>query len=90
MTGIDYTHINTKPLEIEWVDVLSMVSLAYYQGLMVEMTKGTEAPVEAPSFTMPQLNAMRKFLGENACELGDEFMMDKIRQTVVDHQAGTI
>lgn len=63
--------INTTPLEITWPDVLELVALAYYQGLMVEMTKGSDSPVVAPAFTLTQLAAMRALLGEGPAALGE-------------------
>lgn len=81
MTDLPLRHINTTPLEITWRDVLDLVALAYYQGLMVEMTKGSDAEVHAPAFTMMQLSQMRAFLGSGATDSSDRFLLEKLADT---------
>lgn len=81
MSAEPFRKINTTPLEITWRDVLDLVALAYYQGLMVEMTKGSDAEVHAPAFTMMQLSQMRAFLGNGATDSADEFLLEKLADT---------
>lgn len=74
--------INTEPMTITYRDVLDLAALAYYQGLIVAMTKGTPHETDAPELTLIEMSRLRAFLGDAAAQLGDEFMAEKLGLTV--------